>query len=569
MRFAGRISCDLGMYMGDITSFLCSISTPSDRRTFAPSVDEMLLLPWGGLLLFLSVSCYAFPSAFSAGFRTAMVSSEVQSGLPTTVSGLTHNTTTNSGSTVRTFPTSKALPHSSPLGGSSKDALSNLSSIEPSGWTLPQIGDCYHQWMQYWNATAGESVTDEDPEQITTILSSTESAKTYYSTVSVPVSEIAFTRTKTLINKGPGYVFPIATSTSTAIDTQTVGGDSSFEVSTGPTVTYVTTIVTTVEVSTSTTTAMITTPGCTLPSIVPQCQSAWNTFLRSGGDRPICEAASIASSACQSSIEARFSGGRIFGASGIHAWVTDGNTTFWPTRTSYAPGCTLGCQSCAITGDTVRVLYWPPSTASIDKPGMNERAVPVSTRSDTKLVTALVGNTTLTSPTVYVSYRTLYASNSCGRVGRAFTDIIVPLAQHQELSSLAYTQLDDWAFGPGRWGLGVYTLHKHPDGSPQQTPLMRKSCRRFVEVYHKVIRLQRSDRACSEQHLQPTSMVRILPRRSLIPSLPRWHPPRPSDLRLQPSSIVRSTHSRSYRGILTGAGVGVVLGLVWRAVRSS
>ncbi|TKA72198.1 hypothetical protein B0A55_06963 [Friedmanniomyces simplex] len=61
--------------------------------------------------------------------------------------------------------------------------------------------------------------------------------------------------------------------------------------------------------------------------------------------------------------------------------------------------------------------------------------------------------TALTSPTLYISYDTLYASNSCHGIGRTIKNTIVPVASNH-LSSLAYQPLANWAIGPGQWGNG-------------------------------------------------------------------------------------------------------------------
>ena len=80
----------------------------------------------------------------------------------------------------------------------------------------------------------------------------------------------------------------------------------------------------------------------------------------------------------------------------------------------------------------VRVLYWPSTAPSGNVTNGQNGTAPATTTID---------SFTLISPTVYVSYRTLYAQNSCGRVGPGYSDTIVPLSRSQDLSSLAYTQL--------------------------------------------------------------------------------------------------------------------------------
>ncbi|KAL9097454.1 MAG: hypothetical protein Q9165_000350 [Trypethelium subeluteriae] len=108
----------------------------------------------------------------------------------------------------------------------------------------------------------------------------------------------------------------------------------------------------------------------------------------------------------------------------------------WPSASSLAPGCSLGCGGCAITGGTIDLLHWPSSldtaTASTDSNG-------------DIVVTAF--NTTLTYPTVYVSFSNLYAADSCSRVGSRYPSTIIPITDVSGLSSI-------WVDGDG---LGALT----------------------------------------------------------------------------------------------------------------
>lgn len=60
----------------------------------------------------------------------------------------------------------------------------------------------------------------------------------------------------------------------------------------------------------------------------------------------------------------------------------------WPTHLSLAPGCSLGCARCAVTGGTVQMIYWP--------------ATVTPTASDHP-ITATALNTTFTYPTVRIT----------------------------------------------------------------------------------------------------------------------------------------------------------------------
>jgi hypothetical protein len=88
------------------------------------------------------------------------------------------------------------------------------------------------------------------------------------------------------------------------------------------------------------------------------------------------------------------------------------------------PGCTAGCDRCAIRASTAQVLYWPtPVTRNV---------LPT----DIATVIAVHNNKTYTSPTVYISFDALSATNNCGPVGQKYQDIVVTLPQREILSTL-------------------------------------------------------------------------------------------------------------------------------------
>ena len=81
----------------------------------------------------------------------------------------------------------------------------------------------------------------------------------------------------------------------------------------------------------------------------------------------------------------------------------------WPTSQPFAPGCTLGCGRCAVTGGTIQLLYFPP--------GLSHSA--------TAPVVATTLGTTLTSGTYYIFFESLYASDACRGVGSTLTSTII------------------------------------------------------------------------------------------------------------------------------------------------
>lgn len=64
----------------------------------------------------------------------------------------------------------------------------------------------------------------------------------------------------------------------------------------------------------------------------------------------------------------------------------------WPSETTIGgPGCTLGCGNCAMQGETVELIYWPPATSIINATVLGSSVSPV---------TVETLGTTFTSPTV-------------------------------------------------------------------------------------------------------------------------------------------------------------------------
>jgi hypothetical protein len=101
-------------------------------------------------------------------------------------------------------------------------------------------------------------------------------------------------------------------------------------------------------------------------------------------------------------------------------------------------------NSCAVTGNTDQLLYWPEATQSEARA---DRDAPLTVRpyrlSRTCTVLPSCNNirqmstlgTVLASPTYYVSYRSVFASDGCSGVGPTLYNIIVPIPGGKQLSS--------------------------------------------------------------------------------------------------------------------------------------
>lgn len=100
----------------------------------------------------------------------------------------------------------------------------------------------------------------------------------------------------------------------------------------------------------------------------------------------------------------------------------------FPKDKSIGPGCTMGCVQCVIRGNHVDVLYWPVSTA----PGQPNVTI---TPTGGGIAIAEFRGHKLTSPTVYLAYDTLTATNNCGQVGSTYADGVLAIPLTETLSS--------------------------------------------------------------------------------------------------------------------------------------
>lgn len=289
---------------------------------------------------------------------------------------------------------------------------------------------CWSRWVSYWNASA----TATSQYFSTRTFNRTDTA-----TIPIRSSLSAFTTTYVTIvtatvTAGRSFVVSSETylETQSLVYTETV-------YATSPSILTTTWLSRTVDESTYS--KPLTTPPCALPSPYSACQSQWQAYLQNtGATSPACTQASINDQQCKSVIYAAGGAGMLAGETPLDFTTSDASSTWWPAKSSLAPGCTLGCQTCAITGSTVKVFYWPPSTASAWQNGTMTATVTQKPPSETEVMVAVVDNATLTSPTVYISYDVLYASDSCSGLGATYRNTIVPLSRSADLSSLVYVQ---------------------------------------------------------------------------------------------------------------------------------
>ncbi|OQO12326.1 hypothetical protein B0A48_02968 [Cryoendolithus antarcticus] len=355
------------------------------------------------------------------------------------------------------------------------ETLTNTSWASASN-----AGQCWDEWQLYWKlhlptpaslalSSGSEIFTTTRPltftETLHTILSPFTSTQTITSTLPTVIIAGGFTQTV-----APSAVTSTITWLMSVVPTATIT-TTDFVTLTGPSVTFIT--------RNSTYDPAWPTPSCSLPSVYAECQASWANYATAQAipfpqplpvncpvnymnmtslpacysrvaagqaswsaevlstKSPRCTQASITGPLCTSLKDAYVLGSNYnlyptalkympgFFSSGsisyVGAW--SGQGWQWPSYQPLAPGCTVGCGRCAITGGVVQLLYFPP--------GLSHPA--------TGPVVATTLGTTLTSPTNYISFESLYASDVCSGVGRTITSTILAIPESHTMSSLFAT----------------------------------------------------------------------------------------------------------------------------------
>jgi hypothetical protein len=347
--------------------------------------------------------------------------------------------------------------------------------------TISEYSGCWEEWTSFWayssSLNAPRMTTLPGGNYLTTFTVTLSEGAVVPGTV---VDTFVWTDTETLSANGFIWSTSIATWTDLWTTTNT-------EAKAGTTVTQIMTETMDIESGTVYTkpSVNVTGPTCSLPTSVSQCQSLWDNYVsvhmqpepalpsscgsstsvpvscspivsnylsgeNTNGNsvsvaRPACTQASVNSVQCEFFSSEYFSAWSArnsdpnpqdwdavpflsVGYQPTSSVLSNGSTQFysyWPSSSVIAPGCTLGCGQCAITGGTVRLLYWPvPKTSAIQIP------------SNDQPMTVFANGTKFVSPTVYISYHNIYASNSCGNLGTTHVETIVPLPDPTDLSSL-------------------------------------------------------------------------------------------------------------------------------------
>lgn len=296
---------------------------------------------------------------------------------------------------------SASLSASAPMGvAPSLDHAGNASkvgnekpaatSIDGQIYNTTQNGSCWDRWSAYWDSSASMTtgLATWTPSTIeVTEFAQVDTSTVFHTTATVTASDGDFAvETYITTETTTSYNLTFGAPTSTL----TIGRRLTSGITTMPAY------------------SNLPKPRCTLPSFVPQCQaswelwasrqyleapiepngpsgcagtratiaacsSAWSSWNSVGDDwdryyrtsDPPCSQASISGSICAGLTSSYlglgyeyYEGGAVGDAtSSFSANGTTGVSTYWPTHTAFAPGCTLGCGGCQVSGRSVQLLY--------------------------------------------------------------------------------------------------------------------------------------------------------------------------------------------------------------------
>lgn len=300
-------------------------------------------------------------------------SNEMSSALPTTEDdGRTQSSTT---ALIMTTDAANRGPGQSRIIANSTTSINDTLAL-----------DCWDRWLDYWSLSSLNQVSYPtgiwgDPTVETRTRTAT--AQTLIPTSTWHSWVYTQTGYELVTFSSDGYPVSVSASYFTSTFSKVEWSDITIRSSLSE---YLTTVVTETSsytwITTTRSTTDLPTPSCTLPAIVPECNKQWSSWINGDlGDNgyfhalgsfrgtPDCTQASITSDLCTSMASLYFSFETAFGQAHDVGWVTANSTSYFPASKSLAPGCSLGCQACSITGDTVQLYYWPPSTATLVEDG--------------------------------------------------------------------------------------------------------------------------------------------------------------------------------------------------------
>jgi len=274
--------------------------------------------------------------------------------------------TTSSSSHFLTFFNKTSTP--------TRVATSKHASITVNDITTTSATDCWHSWQDYWTASAYNT------PKISVLTLDVTSSKT------VIWTRPSFTSWATSSWESAPYTFTFFLGSTIYSENFPVSVVSSWTTDSGLNIgwrtwtersklgEYYTTVILPdrnyQDITVGSATALPT-PSCELPAIMPECSTEWSSkiFDRLNADAPPCTQVMITGDWCTALRSQYLKPPKFIGANQNVGWETTGSTSYFPVSKTLAPGCTLGCQACSITGESVQLYYWPPTTATLVENG--------------------------------------------------------------------------------------------------------------------------------------------------------------------------------------------------------
>ena len=273
---------------------------------------------------------------------------------------------------------------------------STANLVTPTGYVEPTTEitnattttDCWHSWVDYWSASSLNKVTYEtsfyNPMTVTKTEIREEDTLIPTSYWESDVGTVTYSRLSTIYSDG----YPVSVAVSYEKWSYSDVGWSSATIWSSL-YEFMTTFTETYSfydyITTTQATTALPTPRCELPTAVSQCNSQWSSYIYadtwkyyeeylvpSSGyfpGTPDCTQAMITGDWCTSMASFYFARSTMYGQAADVGWKTANGTSYFPASKSLAPGCSLGCQACSITGETVQLYYWPPTTATMVENG--------------------------------------------------------------------------------------------------------------------------------------------------------------------------------------------------------
>ncbi|KAK5128415.1 hypothetical protein LTR85_003083 [Meristemomyces frigidus] len=114
-----------------------------------------------------------------------------------------------------------------------------------------------------------------------------------------------------------------------------------------------------------------------------------------------------------------------------------GSFTPQPPCCQYTSALADDCGVCEIFGGTVQLLYWPSTSATQNGSQTNYTGTITAPPA-----TATTLGLTLTSPSVYISFQSAFATNACGYVGQNHTGFVISMRPQDVSSVVGYVVFD-------------------------------------------------------------------------------------------------------------------------------